>query len=124
MRLDEIYRRYRDRVHFFVIYIREAHADDYWIAPTNLYEEIHFDQPKTYGERTEMAGLCQLELGLEMPMLIDAIDNRTEEAYIAKPDRLFVIDGAGRVTYNGAHGPHGFNPDEWQEAIEALLEKG
>ncbi len=121
MRLNEIYNLYKDQVHFFVVYIREAHADDYWISPTNLYEEIHYDQPKTYEERTELAGICQIELGLEIPMLIDDIDNSTEEAYIAKPDRLFLVDEAGLIAYNGAHGPHGFDPEEWAGAIEALL---
>ena len=121
MRLNEIHASLEDRVHFFIIYIREAHAQDYWISPHNLYEEIHYDQPKTYEEREEMAGICQIELGLELPMLIDTIDNATEEKYIAKPDRLFVIDDAGTITYNGAQGPYGFKPDEWVAAILEVL---
>jgi hypothetical protein len=124
VRLNEIYASHQDRAHFFIVYIREAHAQDYWISPHNLYEGIHVDQPKTYAEREEMAGVCQIELGLELPMLIDTIDNATEEKYIAKPDRLFVIDGTGIVTYNGAHGPFGFKPDEWEAALLEILGKG
>ncbi len=122
MRLNEIYNTYRERVHFELIYIREAHSADGWVSPTNLYEEIHYNQPKTYSERMEMAGVCQINLGLELPMLIDTIDNATEEKYIAKPDRFFVIDGAGKILFNGAHGPAGFDPDAWEAAIAGALE--
>ena len=122
MRLNEIYNTYRDLVQFELIYIREAHPADGWVSPTNLYEEIRYNQPKTYTERTEMAGVCQINLGLELPMLIDTIDNAAEEKYIAKPDRLFVIDGAGKIAFNGAHGPAGFDPDAWEAAISMVLE--
>lgn len=124
MRLNEIYQSHKDDVAMYCIYVIEAHADDGWRVYENLRDEIHFDGPTTDAERTEVAAVCQLALDLQMPMLIDSIDNDVEEKYISKPIRLYVIDRDGLVTYNGAQGPFGFDTDAWEEAIKAEIAKG
>lgn len=124
MRLDEIYQAHSDKAQFFLIYIREAHAADGWVAPTNLYEGISHNQPTTTEERTAMAEVCRVELGLNIPMLVDTVDNATEEKYIAKPNRLFVIDKDGIVVYTGPGGPFGSDPDEWEDAIKSEAAAG
>ena len=45
MRLNELYAKYKDHVHFYIIYIREAHPAKGWQVPNNLIEEIIFDEP-------------------------------------------------------------------------------
>lgn len=119
MRLNEIYAKYNDRVRFYVIYIREAHPDDGWRVPENLRQEIHFREPRSAAERTAVATLCQINLDLHMPMLVDSIDNTVEEAYIALPMRLYLIGKDGGIVYTGERGPFGFNPDSWEAAIAA-----
>lgn len=121
MRLNEIYGKYRDQVRFFVIYIREAHPDDGWRVPENLRQNIHFREPRSDGERKAVATLCQINLDLEMPMLVDAIDNQVEESYISLPMRLYLIGRDGRIVYTGDRGPFGFNPDTWEAAINAEI---
>ena len=101
MRLNEIYGKYRDRVRFYVIYIREAHPDDGWRVPENLRQEIHIREPRRMSERKAVATLCQINLDLEMPMLADSIDNGVEESYIALPMRLYLIGRDGRIVYTG-----------------------
>jgi iodothyronine deiodinase-like protein len=121
VRLNEIYGKYRDQVRFFVIYIREAHPDDGWRVPENLRQNIHFREPCSDGERKAVATLCQINLDLEMPMLVDAIDNRVEDGYIALPMRLYLIGRDGRIVYTGERGPRGFDPDSWEAAIKAEI---
>jgi hypothetical protein len=121
VRLNEIYGNYRGRVWFHVIYIREAHPDDGWRVPENLRQDIRFREPRSAAERTAVATLCQINLDLQMPMLVDAIDNTVEEQYIALPMRLYLIGKEGKIVYTGERGPFGFNPDTWEAAIKAEI---
>lgn len=117
MRLNDIYAKYQGKVRFHVIYIREAHPDDGWRVPENLKQKIHFREPRTDLERTAVATVCQINLGLEMPMLIDSIDNDIEEKYVSLPMRLYLVGADGRIAYTGDRGPFGFHPDSWEAAI-------
>ena len=121
MRLNEIYGKYRDRVRFYIIYIREAHPDDGWRVPENLRQDIRVREPRSAAERKAVATLCQINLDLEMPTLVDAIDNPVEEGYIALPMRLYLIGRDGRIVYTGERGPFGFNPETWEEAIRSEI---
>jgi len=121
VRLNEIYGQYRDKVRFYFIYIREAHPDDGWRVPENLRQNIRFREPRSDAERTAVATVCQINLDLQMPMLVDAIDNTVEESYIALPMRLYLIGRDGKIVYTGERGPFGFNPDTWEEAIRAEI---
>jgi len=119
VRLNEIYAKYKEQVRFYVIYIREAHPDDGWRVPENLRQDIRLREPRSAAERTAVATLCQINLDLQMPMLIDSIDNTVEEQYIALPMRLYLIGSEGKIVYTGERGPAGFNPDTWEAAIKA-----
>ncbi len=52
-------------------------------------------------------------------MLLDGIGDAVESAYVSAPIRLFVVDRDGRIAFNGAPGPQGFDPEAWLGAIEA-----
>lgn len=121
MRLNELYKTYRDRVEFFLIYIREAHPANGWQVPNNLIEDVIFDEPTTDEERTEVAAACQIALDIEMPMLVDRIDNDVEEKYVGLPMRQFLIDAGGGVVYAGDKGPFGWDDEAFEEALKALL---
>ena len=121
MRLNEIYNTYKDKVEFLNIYIREAHPDDGWRVPDNLEKEIHYNEPTSDDERTDVAEVCQVELDLDMPFLIDSIDNDVEEKYISMPMRCFVIDADGKIAYAGGQGPRDFKEDDWEAAIKELV---
>ena len=84
---------------------------------TNIDQEIVFDQPKTEGERALAARTCQIGMQLEMPMLLDHMSNAVDEAYAALPERLYVIDREGTITYRSDPGPWGFAPADWEKAI-------
>ena len=89
----------------------------------NVWENIEFAQPDTADERAEVAAVCALRLNLEMPMLLDGMDNDADLKYAAMPERLFVVDPEGNVTYRSEMGPFGFTPDAWRDAIAVQVKK-
>jgi type I thyroxine 5'-deiodinase len=119
--LNRLYREYRDRVEFFVVYIQEAHPIDAWQVGANLEDDVLVATTSTAEERDRVAGVCITKLGIELPALVDEPDNRVERAYTAWPDRLYVVDRAGLVSYKSAAGPFGFKPSEVEAALKRLL---
>ena len=120
MRLNEIYDSLKDKIDFYCVYIREAHPVDGWQVPQNEQDDVVFYQPKSLAERAEVAQACVLGLDLKMPTLLDDMDDTTDVAYAALPERLYVIDGGGAVTYQGGPGPFGFDVDAWLAALKAI----
>lgn len=106
---------------FYIVYIEEAHASDGWQLPVNLRQDVIYANPKSDEERSQVAGACVRKLNIAIPALLDGIDNRTERAYTGWPDRLYVIDRQGRVTFKSAPGPYGFAPLEMEKALRKVL---
>ena len=121
MRLNELYATYKNRVRFYLIYIREAHPHDGWRVPNNLIENIIYDEPTSDAERTEIASACQIDLDLGMPILVDRIDNDIDNKYVGLPMRLFVVDSDGRIAFAGEKGPFGWDDEAFEEALKTLI---
>ncbi len=72
-----------------------------------------------------MAEACALRLDLPITMqrrtLIDDMDNSTDLAYSALPDRLYLVGKDGRIAYRSGPGPMGFRPDQLEAAIIEYL---
>lgn len=122
MRLNEIYRRYREQVDFYCVYIQEAHPDDGWQVAMNFDDEVIFNQPETLAEREALAQVCALRLNMEMPMLLDDLDNRADTLYAALPERLYVLDADGVVRFRTVVGSPGFDVDAWETAVSRCCE--
>jgi type I thyroxine 5'-deiodinase len=103
-----LYREYKDRVAFYVVYIQEAHASDSW----RLAGNVSVATPRSFDERGAVASSCVRKLG------IDGVENTTESAYTGWPDRLYLIDRQGHVAYKSGPGPFGFHPSELKSALE------
>ena len=112
---------YRDRVAFHAVYIQEAHPSDIWQMGSNIREGVVFRNPRSDAERFQVADSCVRTLGVRIPALIDGMDNTVEQAYTGWPDRLYLIDRAGRVAYKSRPGPFGFEPSGLEAAIRGLL---
>ena len=117
MRLDELANSHGDKVKFFRVYIREAHAEGEDQVPRNLDEDIIFDQPATSDERAEVAAACMLRYNFSFPMLLDNMENEAEEKYNSWPDRLYLIGPNGKIAYQGGMGPLYFDVDEFEGAV-------
>jgi type I thyroxine 5'-deiodinase len=48
------------------------------------------------------------------------MEDRTERAYTAWPDRMYVIDTQGRVAYKSDPGPFGFSTREMEQALQRI----
>ncbi len=119
--LNKLYRDYRDRVAFYIVYIHEAHPIDAWQVDDNLRDDVLVASTTTADERVNAAGLCVTNLGIELPALVDEPDNRVERAYTGWPDRLYVVDREGNVSYKSDAGPFGFKPVDVQATLERLI---
>ena len=86
--LNKLYRDYRDRVAFHVVYIEEAHPIDAWQVSDNRKDAVLVASTKTAAERDQVANVCVVKLGIELPALIDEPDNRVERAYTAWVTRV------------------------------------
>jgi Iodothyronine deiodinase/EF hand len=123
--LEDMYRRYGDRVQFFAIYLREAHPTDGWRSEANDKVGLAIQQPlDMVGRHAAARSFCSA-LDLRMPMLVDEMDDRVARAYNAKPNRLILVDRLGDVAYRSAAGPFGFNPPDLEQSlIMAILDDG
>jgi hypothetical protein len=78
-------------------------------------------QHRSMQERVEVGEACMVKLALEMPAIVDDMDDMVAKAYAALPERLYLVGSDGRIAYKGGVGPMFFRPDEWEQAIEAHL---
>ena len=88
---------------------------------SNIKEHVIFKNPTSSAERRDVATSCVRKLHINIPALIDGIDNQVERQYTAWPDRLFVIDRSGVVRYKSEPGPFGFDPKKLEIPISATV---
>jgi hypothetical protein len=116
-----LHARYKDRVEFLAVYVREAHPTDGWRMASNDNAGIVIAQPSSFTDRAGVAKKCCSALEITMPLVVDGLDDRVGSAYSGMPDRLYVIDRAGKVAYKGGRGPFGFKPGEMEQSLAMLL---
>jgi type I thyroxine 5'-deiodinase len=104
-------------VAFLAVYITEAHPSDIWQMPSNIRDGVVFASPTNEAERAGLASACVRKLALRFPAVIDQFGNSTEQAYTGWPDRIYLIDGNGKVAYKSAPGPFGFKASELEAAL-------
>jgi hypothetical protein len=107
-------------VAFYVIYIEEAHPIDGWQMPVNVKEHVLLASAKNPDQRDSAAKTCVVKLCISIPALVDDMRDTTEAAYTGWPDRLYVIDAAGRIAYKSGPGPYGFIPDGVEKTLQHL----
>jgi len=102
------------------VYITEAHPSDVWQMQSNVKDKVVFASPKNEEERAFIAGACVRKLGIKFPAVLDEFGNSTERIYTGWPDRIYLIDGNGRVAFKTKPGPFGFKPDNLAAALAKL----
>jgi type I thyroxine 5'-deiodinase len=119
--LNALHQKYRADAAFYVVYIQEAHPTDGWQMDVNVKEDVLVASTHTPEERCAAAGSCVVDLGIEIPALVDEPDDRVDRAYAGWPDRLYVIDREGRIALKTAPGPFGFKPAAVESTLARLL---
>ena len=118
--MEKLYGQYQDWIEFFVVYVQEAHPTDGWQTDSNVAEGVLLRQHQSFDEREEAAQMCSIDLHISIPTLVEEMDNAIDEAYGAAPERLYLIGKDGNVYYHGGAGPHLFDLDELDEAIQRM----
>ena len=80
------------------------------MSPGNAKAGIEIADPRSQAARNDIAANACAMLQLTWPVLVDTMDNAISEAWSAWPDRVFVVDAAGRIAVQARHGPFGFPP--------------
>ncbi len=99
-KLEEVYSAYKNEVQFYIVYIREAHADDEFPSDVNEELGIVYQQPTTCDERCGIAATMHDTLNVSIPIVVDDVDNLVEQSYRAWPHRLCLVDVDGRISYS------------------------
>jgi hypothetical protein len=121
--VEKLYRLYKDRATFVMVYVREAHPTDGWSMESNDRVGVSIRQPRSHDERVAVAHACSARLGLGFPMLVDTIDDAVGSQYSGMPSRLYLLDRQGKVAYKSGRGPFGFKPAELEQALVLLLQE-
>ena len=121
--VEKLYRNYKDRATFVMVYVREAHPTDGWRMESNDRVEVSLAQPKTYEERVSVAQTCSARLKLGFPMLVDTLDDAVGARYSGMPSRLYLVDRQGKIAYKSGRGPFGFKPAELEQSLVLLLDE-
>ena len=104
-----------------MVYLKEIHPTDGWQVKENEEDAVLFTQHGSMEERIEVGEACMIKLALEMPAVVDEMDDAVGRAYAGMPERLYLIGRDGHVAYKGGMGPMFFRPKEWDEAIATYL---
>ena len=88
---------------------------------SNRKDQVVLKQPRAFAERHDAARILVDRLKYRMPVAIDAMDNRADQAYAAWPERIYIMGGGGRILYKGGMGPFGFMPEEAGKALSEVL---
>lgn len=112
--LSRLVERYRSEIEFLVVYVREAHPEDGWVLAENRREGVAVRDPRSTEERVA----CATRFELELPFVVDRVDDEVARRYGGWPDRLYLIGRDGRIAFQGEPGPAGFVVAELENAIE------
>lgn len=96
-----------------MIYCREAHPID----GERPGDRLMVEDPVTTAERLAVAKKFVADLNIEIPTLLDEVDDAVGHAYASHPDRMFLVGKDGKIAFAGDRGPRGFKPAELREAI-------
>ncbi len=119
--MDKCYADYKDKAEFVVIYIKEAHPKDGWQVGANRKEKIEVNQPKTLEDRAKLATVCRTDLKLNLPFVLDDMENSVDAVYAGWPDRFYIVGADGKIVYKGAPGPRGFKVAEMEAKLKEIL---
>lgn len=110
----KIYEDYKDHADFLTIYIREAHPLDEWQMKSNAKnkDDVCYVQPKTLDQRVAIANDFSKRLKYPLPFGVDEMSNAANDAYAAWPERLYILDEMGHISYKGGNGPFKYEPKE------------
>jgi len=91
--MNRLQESFKDIANFVAVYIAEAHAQDEW----PLGRKVCLNQHKTLEERLAVARQFKKDYNLEIPLLVDLMDNNFDQYYSSWPERFYIIEDCKMV---------------------------
>ncbi|MFO0829095.1 MAG: deiodinase-like protein [Phycisphaerales bacterium] len=102
--IEKLARQYGDKAHFVMVYIHEAHPTDGWALDGNQFQ---VKTPTTLAERCSLAKAFDDRIHVSFPIVVDTIGDDVASRYAPWPNRMYIIDGDGKIADAGTAGPQG-----------------
>jgi hypothetical protein len=122
--IEELREEFSSVARFAIVYIKEAHPEDEWQSENNVKQDVVYPQPQTFEARMDLARDFVDRMDVKTQTLVDDIRNTAMACYAAWPERIYVIDRQGRITYKGGVGPFYFEPEALKEVLADLRSGG
>lgn len=106
--LQDVYRDYRGRTEWLMMYVREAHPGE------------GLGAHKTYEQKRRHADFLRRDDYIAWPVVVDDLEGTNHHAYGMLPNSVFLIDADGRIAFRGdySHGP------SLRRALDQLFAQG
>jgi len=130
--IENLYKAYKDKIQFFLVYIREAHPlrrkstsqrDDHKRPSTGKRRGINIPQHKNIEERVVAATRCIQGLKLSLPTLIDDMKRTYEGKYGGFRAGTAIVDIDGKIVFS-SQGARGCQPKKAEKLLKVLLANG
>jgi len=118
--LNRLYPEYKDRIPFYLIYIREAHSTTDWQSTRNQREGITLKPATNMSESQDHATMCVRKLHIKFPTLLDSMSGAAEKAYAAWPSRAYLVDGRGKILFSTGLGEQDFHPADFEAELQKV----
>ena len=115
-----MYASYNDYIEFLIVYVSEAHPN--LLKPGNKTGIL--GRPKNLDERVILATACVAKYKFTIPMVIDGMDGKVNNAYQAAPVRVTVTDIDGKVAFYAGRGPFDFKLPPVEKTLKKLIANG
>jgi tetratricopeptide (TPR) repeat protein len=122
--LGKLYPEYKDKIPFYLIYIREAHSTTDWASTKNQREDVTLRPASNMEEQQDHATMCVRKLRIDFPTFVDGMNGAAEKAYAAWPSKAFLLDKRGRIVYASGLSEQDFKPDELENQLRKLTALG
>jgi hypothetical protein len=101
VRLERLHQKYKDRAHFYFVYINEAHPKYIVsLSENGVTKKMKFPTTDSPAERKRRASLFARTGSLTMPVMTCRDEAALEKDYAPWPTRFMVIDPKGYIAFN------------------------
>ena len=115
-----MFNSHKATVDFKIVYIRDSHPVLGFRAPTNDRVGIAPRQePRNLADRERWACEDRKKMTCTIPVVMDTFDDQTMRAYDAFPQRIVVLDKAGKIV-SSFSGLVGFQLEGVTKAVRSL----
>jgi hypothetical protein len=111
--IDEIVGEQKGKVKLVVVYLAEAHPKDGWHLGVNDKQEVEITAHSTIEDRIASAKKLKEMYPHIKELVVDSIDNDTDNMYEAQSSRIYVIHDK-KIIYQSHVGPFQISPSSLQ----------